>query len=447
MKTRNRFGKSARLLAVVLILALVGGCGPTTPVSTPPASPAGADSSVATSNTDLSGELEIWSWSESEIETLSENFNKVYPNVTLKYVPVENGDVTLKLQVAAASDGNLPDLAYMEVMTRGKLFAMDIWEDLSAEPYNMNPDDVFAPLLNYMQTEDGRILGVDREFNPSGFVFRRSLAKEYLGTDNPDEMVALLSDWDKFVEAGKIVREKSGGKVYMLPGLDDINWMLNGQYSDPVFVDNTAQLTKFFTHMFTPMVKIRDAGIAGVMKRWTPAWNASYNDANVLIYQYAPWSGNAALKTNAPDAVGDWSVIKATGGAFTLGGTAYGIPKKAKNKELAWEFIRWTLLTQEGTAACVDSLGVVASYAPFYKTPPQSPDPYFNNQDVNQYLLEQVAPEMKLRRVHEFDGVLNEVSSLLMDMIVDDATMTVEQAVATAIAECKNKLPADMTIV
>ena len=447
---RKRF---TLVLAGLMLVSLLAGCGSGNEKPSASASATNPDSGGTASaeptvqgQKDLEGEIVIWSWSEGEVKLLAENFNKVYPNVKVKYVPIDNGDVTAKLQAAAVSGGDFPDIAYQEVLSRGKLFSMDIWEDLSQSPYGVDKSLIQTPLLSYMETADGRILGVDREFSPSGFVFRRSLAKEYLGTDDPQEVFGQISDWDRFIEVGKQVREKSGGKVYMLAGLDDINWMLSGQYKDAVFTDNTAKLTPYFTHMLDPMIKIRDAGIAGKMKRWTPAWNASYNEGNILIYEYAPWSGNAALKPNAPDAAGDWTVIPATGGPYSMGGTAYGIPKKAKNKELAWEFIRWTLLTEEGVEASVKALGSVPSYKPYADALPDGSDPYFNGQDVTKFLLEEVAPDMQLRGVNEYDGVLNDVMNQMMGMIENDSNLGLDKAVELAIAESKKKLPSTMRI-
>lgn len=395
---------------------------------------------------DYVGEIEIWSWSESEVQTLAENFNAVYPNVKIKYVPIDNGDVTMKLQTAAASGGNFPDVAYVELNTRGQLLAMDIWEDLTQEPYNFDKSMVFQPLLAMETTQDGRVVCIDREYNPSGFVFRRSLAEEYLGTDDRDEIYGMISDWDKFVETGKKVLEASGGKVYMLAGLDDINWMLANQYGEEVFSDNTAYLTKYFTHMLTPMVKIRDAGIAGMMKRWTPAWNSSYRDSNVLIYEYAPWSASAAIKANAPDTSGDWSVIEATGGPYIMGGTAYGIPKEAKNKELAWLFIQWTLLTEDGMKACEEDLGSIGPMESYYDDRQETPDEFFNGQDVNKFLLDEIAPKLKLRSVNQYDRVLDEVMGLVIERLQSDNSFDFDSALAYAIEEASNKLPAEMTV-
>lgn len=392
------------------------------------------------------GEIEIWSWSESEVQTLAENFNAVYPNVKIKYVPIDNGDVTMKLQTAAASGGDFPDIAYVELNTRGQLLSMDIWEDLSAAPYNMDTSMIWQPLLSLETTEDGRVVCIDREYNPSGFVFRRSLAKEYLGTDDRDEIYSMISDWDKFVETGKKVLEASNGEVYMLAGLDDINWMLANQYGEEVFSGDTAYLTKYFTHMLTPMVKIRDAGIAGQMKRFTPAWNSSYRDANVLIYEYAPWSAASAIKANAPDTAGDWSVIEATGGPYVMGGTAYGIPKEAKNKELAWLFIEWTLLTEEGTKACEEDLGSIGPLQGYYDNRPENKDEFFGGQDVNKFLLEEIAPKLNMRTVNQYDRVLDEVMGLVMERLQSDKEFDLDSALEYAIEEATNKLPATMTI-
>lgn len=445
-----------RLLAMVLALALpvfvLAGCGTSSSGQTAGDAGGNRDETGGAEGGDhaggLSGDLIIWSWSESEVEIYAKNFQTVHPDANLVYVPIDNGDVTMKLQVAAASGSEMPDIAFQEVPTRGVLYAMDIWEDLSAEPYNFDESLIFEGLLPTMKSTDGRVLGIDREFNPSGLVCNVSVVKEYLGITDPDEIAALCSDWGTFIAAGKELVAASGGKAFMLPGLDDLSWPLNAQVTDPVFVDNKAYLTDYFTHVFSVMIDIRDAGIAGVMKRWTPAWNASYNENNVAFYQYAPWSGTAALKANAPDSTDNWLVVEAPGGGFTLGGTAFGIPKDAPNKELAWEFIRFTLLSQEGVALNVADLGVIASYKPFYDTIPDAPDPYFyHSQDPNKFLLENVAPGLRLRPIHEYDGILNEVLGLVMASIENDASLDLNGAVALALQECANKLPSDMDLI
>lgn len=444
--------KIVLLLTVFLILPiLLTACGE--PENAPPTSvsktESGDISTGAGEEAAITGDLIIWSWSESEVKIYADNIKEKYPDLNLVYVPIDNGDVTMKLQVAAASGSEMPDIAYQEVGTRGALLAMDIWEDLSAEPYHFDESLVFEPLLNNMKDSQGRVVGIDREFNPSGLVYNRKLAEEYLGTSDLSDIEEICKDWDSFIEAGKQVLEKSDGKVYMLPGIDDLNWALNQQYSEPIFDGNTAKLTEFYTVVFEPMIKIRDAGIASVMHRWTPAWNASYNEGKSVFYQYAPWSYSAAIVANAPDTSGEWGVVKAPGIGFTMGGTAMGIPRGAQNKAGAWAFIESMFLETEGVAKNVDTLGYVASLQSFYDPIPSMNDEaiaFFGGQDPNKYLLENVAPEMTIRPTNEYDAVVNEVLNMVMDNIENDAALTLEDAVALAKEECRNKLPAEIEI-
>ena len=54
----------------------------------------------------------------------------------------------------------------------------------------------------YQYTKDivtdskGKLKGVSWQSTPGGFVYRRSYAKQVLGTDDPAKVQALISDWD-----------------------------------------------------------------------------------------------------------------------------------------------------------------------------------------------------------------------------------------------------------
>ena len=47
-------------------------------------------------------------------------------------------DYLTKLQQGYASGGDMPDLLMAEMGWRGSAFALDIWENLEAEPYNFD---------------------------------------------------------------------------------------------------------------------------------------------------------------------------------------------------------------------------------------------------------------------------------------------------------------------
>ena len=82
-----------------------------------------------------------------------------------------------------------------------------------------------ADLANqYKYTQDimtdakGVLKGVSWQAAPAGMIYRRSIAKAVLGTDDPDEVQALVSDWTKF----NAVAAQMAAKGYkMVSGFDD----------------------------------------------------------------------------------------------------------------------------------------------------------------------------------------------------------------------------------
>ena len=65
------------------------------------------------------------------------------------------------------------------------------------------------------------MIAIPDDISVAGIAYIKSLAKEYFGTDNPEEMEAIFTNWDAFIEKGKEVLQKSGGKVKMFPSLGD----------------------------------------------------------------------------------------------------------------------------------------------------------------------------------------------------------------------------------
>ena len=72
-------------------------------------------------------------------------------------------------------------------------------------------DDELAGQYKYTQdiaTADGVLKGVTWQATPGLFAYRRSIAKDVLGTDDPAEVQTYLSDWDKFNEVAGEGRRK-----------------------------------------------------------------------------------------------------------------------------------------------------------------------------------------------------------------------------------------------
>ena len=82
-------------------------------------------------------------------------------------------------------------------------------------------DDDLAGQYQYTKdivSVDGSQRGTTWQATPGLFAYRRSIAKDVLGTDDPAEVQTYLSDWDKFND----VAAQAAAKGYkMLSGFDD----------------------------------------------------------------------------------------------------------------------------------------------------------------------------------------------------------------------------------
>ena len=76
-----------------------------------------------------------------------------------------------------------------------------------------------------MRTADGEIRGLSYQATPGMLVYRRSIAKAVLGTDDPETVAAAVSDWDKFYETAE--RMKDAG-YYMYSGRADTYRVYSG---------------------------------------------------------------------------------------------------------------------------------------------------------------------------------------------------------------------------
>ncbi|GBU27884.1 ABC transporter substrate-binding protein [Treponema sp. R8-4-B8] len=80
---------------------------------------------------------------------------------------------------------------------------------------------------------------------PGAMFYRRSLAKKYLGTDDPKTVQAYFADFDKLLETAQLLNQKSNGSCVIVSSLGDLRnsflsarknpWLVNGKLViDPV---------------------------------------------------------------------------------------------------------------------------------------------------------------------------------------------------------------------
>ncbi len=389
---------------------------------------------------DYSGTITLWGWDTNYYEKTFAEFQKVYPNVKLEVTNVSTADYIQKIQTTLAAGGELPDLLAAESAYRGKLYEMDIWENLSGAPYNFDASSVFDYLTALTSNSKGEIVGIEQTLSPAALAYRRDLAKQYFGTDDPKELKAMFPTWDEFVAKGKEVKDQHG--VHMFSSLGDVNTILSAQSKTPIYDGTAVDVTGRIKPILDKVVQFRDAGIVGKLEQWSPQWNASYATGEAIFYPAANWSPQYLIKTNDADGEGRWGLMLPPEGPFSWGGTTFGITKNSKNKELAWLYIKWLLLSEEG-ANVSKSLDFYVPLKSVYEDPgfASSPDSFFAGQDIGAFWIQEVVPAIDTPQISQYDSIVNDSTSLVMNVLNANAKETADNALGKLIEDLKGKLP------
>lgn len=431
----------AALLAISMLMLLIAACGGGGGKTGEPVQSGGTGEAPRTdigdkAPEDYEGEFVLWSWVQLYPEGLKA-FNEKYPNIKIKYVEVHSEDVTKKLQTTIASGGVLPDVIRIERAQKAKIFDMDILENLEAAPYNADRSLLFDYDIPAF-SKDGHLVAIPDDMAISGLAYIKSLAQEYFGTDDPEQLEAIFTDWDVFIEKGKEVTEKSDGKVKMISSLGSVWEIIKGQRKESFFDGDTLN-TDVLKDRITRLVQFRDAGIVGKLDQWTPAWNAAFG-GNDYIFAYSPvWMPHYVIGPN--DKEDDrWALMVAPEGGFIRGGSSHGIPKGAPNAELGWKWIEFMSLTQEGAEAQKTD-GVYTHYKPAYNDKEFTNWTWrnFGDQNIGEKFFEDISPVTTDVPENVNDNYLDEVMNIIVQTLNKDESFGVEQAMEKIAQELKAK--------
>ena len=166
-------------------------------------------------------------------------------------------------------------------------------------------------------TVDGVQKGTTWQATPGLFAYRRSIAKDVLGTDDPEAVQAALADWDKF----NAVAAEAAAKGYkMLSGYDDAYRTFSNNVAAPWVTGTTATVDPNLMAWVAQTKDFTDKGYNNKTTLWSDGWAHDQGpDGNVFGFFYSTWGinftllGNSLADADAPQepgngCFGDWAV-------------------------------------------------------------------------------------------------------------------------------------------
>jgi len=294
--------------------------------------------------------LVIWSFTD-ELANMINNptygFKTTHPDIEVEYSQTPSHMFQARLDPALASGEGAPDVFALEAAFVRKYVESGLLLDIT-DIYNDNK----AKLLTYpveIGTYQGKVYAMSWQAAPGAMFYRRSLAKKYLGTDDPNVVQTYFTDFNKFLETAQLLKSKSNGTCVVVSTLGDLKYPFLYARKDPWIVNGKVVVDPAMEQYLDICKTLFDNSLAGRVGQWSEGWYAGMRGelkdktrrrVEVFSYFLPTWGLPYVLKSNAPGTSGDWAMIKGPS-SYRWGGTWVGAYKDTKKKRNAKEFIRY----------------------------------------------------------------------------------------------------------
>ena len=291
-------------------------------------------------------------------------------------------------------------------------------------------DTIYPYTISAASDANGVLKGVSFQCCPAALIYRRSIAKDVLGTDDPAEVQKALDSWEKF----EAVAADAKAKGYYMTASFAETYRTYSNNATSAWVDSNnnlvipeeikawvAQTKKFADNEYTLMEGI-----------WDPGKNAQmYADGKTMCFFGPAWYYNFCM-SNAQDAekgcFGDWAITTGPqeyfwGGTWLLAAT--GTDNDALLKDI-FEF--FTANEDACTALVKDQMQFVNNTAVNEKCAAEGGNDFLGGQNDTALFLD-LAKNIKFEYKTGYDQLLNEEFQTKMK---DYFNGTVDEATAYA---------------
>ena len=313
----------AILLAALMLLSVVGCAEQQSAESKPAENTAKAQGKV----------FNIYAWNE-EFKGFFEAYYKVPEGVTVNWIinPSDNGvyqqklDEALKNQANKADDEKI-DLFLAEADYIGKYVDSNYTMDVSSFGYK-NADTMYDYTIKAASDKNGVCKGVSFQCCPAAVIYRKSIAKDVLGTDDPAEVQKAIDSWEKFDAVAAQAKEKG---YYMTASFAETFRAFSNNCTMPwVDADNKLQFDPQITAWMDQTENYIKNGYTLTAGVWdAEKTNQMFKDGKTMCFFGPAWYYNFCM-TNAQDkengCVGDWCIVQGPqpyfwGGTWLLAAT------------------------------------------------------------------------------------------------------------------------------
>ena len=154
------------------------------------------------------------------------------------------------------------------------------------------------PYTQQMATDSkGRLKAVTWQSTPGVFAYRRSIARQVLGTDDPAKVQEAVSDWEKFAETAEMAKESG---YFMLSGYEDAYQVYADNVSSAWVEDDVLNIDPHLTEWAEQTREFAENGYLHGTEQWSDDWRADHTgDGEVFGFFYSSWGIRYTLQSKA----------------------------------------------------------------------------------------------------------------------------------------------------
>ena len=330
----------ASILCACTISSLLVGCGSTSDQAdqagdTTAETQTDAESEESTestgdakTNADADHVINVWAFTD-EVPGMIEKYKELHPDfdydINTTIIATTDGAYQPALDQALASGGaDAPDIycaeaAFVLKYTQGDASQYAAaYEDLGIDVATMTKDaDIAQYTMDIGTNPDGKLVALGYQATGGAFIYRRSIAKDVWGTDDPAEITKKVGPgWDQFYNAAAELKAKGYGIVsgdgdiwHAVENSSDKGWIVDGKLNIDPKREEFLDLSK----------KLKDNGYHNDTQDWQDAWFADmkgegaqqifgfFGPAWLINYTLAPNCGGEKVGEGT---YGDWAVCE-----------------------------------------------------------------------------------------------------------------------------------------
>ena len=225
-------------------------------------------------------------------------------------------------------------------------FTLDVIKDIG-----ISKDEIknqYKYTQDIVTDSNGNLKGLTWQACPGGFIYRRSIAKAVLGTDDPVEVGNALSNWDKFNDVAKQAKAKG---YFMLSGYDDAFRVYSDNMKNPWVVNNRIVIDPQIEAWISQTKEFTEQGYNNKASLWSAESSQGMGAKGKVFGYFGPaWfidfvmAPSSLNDQNLPREIGngsygDWAFCKGPQG-FSWGGTWICGAKGSDNIEIIRDILR-----------------------------------------------------------------------------------------------------------